>query len=42
MFENSNNLLEDLQETVAPAADGDGAYIGVIVLVIYLLALKPN
>ena len=36
-MENMNNIeLENLQETVAPANQGDGALLGLIIGVIYL------
>jgi hypothetical protein len=40
MTNNSNYFLEDLPEAVAPANDGDGAYVAIIVFVVYALALK--
>lgn len=41
MLDQSGDLLYDLQETVAPATDGDGAFLGVIIAAgVILVALE--
>jgi hypothetical protein len=41
MFDHSNNLLEDLQEKVATATDGDGAWF-LAGAVVFCLLLKGD